>query len=82
MKPDIQFGRLFGIQVGLQYSWLLIALLIVMSLVGQFTATRPEWGQTVIWTVSLFTALLFFASLLAHEMSHALVARSRGVNAG
>src|SRR5207244_1099989 len=80
MKPDIRFGRIFGIEVGLHYSWLLIALLIVMSLVGQFTATRAQWGQPVIWTISLFTAMLFFASLLAHEMSHALVARSRGIS--
>src|SRR5438477_2844709 len=80
MKPDIRLGRIFGIEVGLNYSWLLIALLIVMSLVEQFTATRSHWGQRVIWAISLFTAILFFASLLAHEMSHALVARSRGIS--
>ena len=79
MRPNIRLGRIFGIEVGLHYSWFLIALLIVMSLVGQFTANHPEWGQGVIWAVSIVTAILFFAALLAHEMSHALMARSHGL---
>lgn len=80
MKPNIRFGRLFGIEVGLHYSWFLIALLIVMSLVAQFTETHSEWGQPAIWAISIITAMLFFAALVAHEMSHALVARSRGIS--
>lgn len=80
MRPNITFGRIFGIEVGLHYSWFLIALLIVMSLVGQFTATHKEWGEGVIWAISVVTAILFFAALLAHEMSHALVARSHGLS--
>src|SRR4029077_15334049 len=79
MKSSIRLGRIFGIEIGLHYSWFLIALLITMSLGGQFHGNHPEWGQNVIWAVSILTALLFFAALLAHEMSHALVARSRGL---
>jgi Zn-dependent protease/predicted transcriptional regulator len=79
MKSSIPLGRVFGIQVGLHYSWFLIALLITMSLSAQFQATHSDWGPAVIWTTSLLTALLFFAALLAHELSHALVARSRGL---
>src|SRR5690348_728734 len=78
MRPNITFGRIFGIEVGLHYSWFLIALLIVMSLVSQFTATHKEWGEGIIWAMSVVTAILFFAALLAHEMSHALVARAHG----
>ena len=80
MRPDIRFGRIFGIEVGLHYSWFLIALLIVMSLGSQFTANHPEWGQGVIWAISIVTAMFFFAALLAHEMSHALMARSHGLS--
>ena len=80
MRPNITFGRLFGIEIGLHYSWFLIALLIVLSLTGQFSATHKEWGLGIIWSISILTALLFFAALLAHEMSHALVARSRGIS--
>ena len=75
MKSSIPLGRVFGIEVGLHYSWFLIALLITMSLSAQFQESHPEWGPGVIWTTALLTALLFFAALLAHELSHALVAR-------
>ncbi len=79
MRSSIRLGRLFGIEVGLHYSWFLIALLITMSLGSQFQASHKEWGANVIWALSILTSLLFFVTLLAHEMSHALVARSRGI---
>jgi Zn-dependent protease/predicted transcriptional regulator len=79
MKSSIPLGRLFGIEVGLHYSWFLIALLITMSLSAQFQESHAEWGPGVIWTTALLTALLFFAALLTHELSHALVAKSRGL---
>ena len=79
MRSNIRLGRFFGIEVGLHYSWFIIALLITMSLASQFQTANSQWGAAVIWTVSLVTALLFFAALLAHEMSHALVARAHGL---
>jgi|HubBroStandDraft_6_1064221.scaffolds.fasta_scaffold46960_1 Zn-dependent protease/predicted transcriptional regulator len=79
MRSSIRLGRFFGIDVGLHYSWFLIALLITMSLTAQFHQSHPGWSDTVVWATSLMTALLFFAALLAHEMSHALVARSHGL---
>jgi len=79
MRSSIRLGKLFGIEIGLHYSWFLIALLITMSLGSQFQASHAEWGTNVIWALSVLTALLFFITLLAHEMSHALVARGRGL---
>jgi len=79
MRSSIRLGRIFGIEIGLHYSWFLIALLITMSLGSQFQASHAEWGSNVIWALSALTALLFFVTLLAHEMSHALVARARGL---
>jgi Zn-dependent protease/CBS domain-containing protein len=79
VKSSIRLGRWFGIEVGLHYSWFLIALLIVMSLAGQFQHSHSEWGTGTIWALSILTALLFFAALLAHELSHALVARAHGL---
>ena len=79
MRSTIRLGKLFGIEIGLHYSWFLIALLITMSLGSQFQQSHPEWGSNVIWSLSILTALLFFVALLAHEMSHALVARARGL---
>jgi len=79
MRSSIRLGKLFGIEIGLHYSWFLIALLITMSLGSQFQASRPEWGSTIIWALSALTAILFFVTLVAHEMSHAMMARARGL---
>jgi len=79
MRSSIRLGRLFGIEVGLHYSWFLIALLITMSLTAQFHQNHTDWSEGIVWATSVLTALLFFAALLAHEMSHALVARSHGL---
>ena len=80
MKPHFTFGRIFGVEVGLHYSWFLIALLITLSLSDRFHAINSAWGPIVIWATSLLTAGLFFATLLAHELSHALVARASGIS--
>src|SRR5207244_10286474 len=66
-------------QIGLHYSWLLIAVLVVLSLAGQFAATNPQWGPTMIWAISILTALLFFAAIVVHELSHATIAKLRGL---
>lgn len=79
MHSQIKLGRIFGIRVGLHYSWFLIALLIVFSLVGSYRTNHPDWSFSFIVMLSLATAFLFFVSLLLHELSHSLVARSDGL---
>jgi Zn-dependent protease/predicted transcriptional regulator len=79
MESQIKLGRIFGVEIGLHYSWLIIALLIAFSLAGHFGAAHPDWGRGVIWSMAIITALLFFAAIVAHELSHALVARRRGL---
>jgi Zn-dependent protease len=79
MQAQIKLGRIFGVRIGLHYSWFIIAALIALSLVGHFQATNPAWGLGAIWALSLITAVLFFASIIAHELSHAAVARARGL---
>ena len=44
MKAQIKLGRIFGIEIGLHYSWFIIALLITLSLVGQFHEFNLQWG--------------------------------------
>jgi hypothetical protein len=44
----VTLGRIFGVEVGFHYSWLIIAFLIVLSLVGHFQAAHPEWGRAAI----------------------------------
>ena len=80
MKPSITLGRLFGVDIGLHYSWFIIALLITLSLAGHFGATDPNWSRAIVWASAVITAVLFFVSIVLHELSHALVARARGVS--
>jgi Zn-dependent protease/predicted transcriptional regulator len=79
MRAQIQLGRIFGIPIGLHYSWLIIALLIVLSLAGYFRSTNPEWSGGVIWALAIVAAVLFFAAIIAHELTHAVVAKARGL---
>jgi hypothetical protein len=58
MKAQIKLFRVFGIQIGLNYSWLLIAVLVVLSLGSQFAATNPQWGTNVIWAVAISDSLI------------------------
>lgn len=76
MRSQIHLGSVFGIKIGLHYSWFIIALLIVFSLSSQFHASNPQWGDGVILSMSIATAILFFVSLLLHELAHSLVATS------
>lgn len=77
MRTHISLGRVFGIEVGLHYSWFLIAALIVFSLGGYFRTINPGWSSAVVWSLAALTGLLFFVSLVLHELSHSLVARAR-----
>lgn len=79
MKPQIKLGRVFGVEIGLHYSWFLIALLITFSLEDQFQLNNPLWSASLRWGLALVTAVLFFISIVAHELSHALVAKARGL---
>ena len=79
MKAQVKLGRIAGISVGLHYSWFIIALLIALSLVQRFRAVAPQWSITVVWLAAVVTSLLFFATLLLHELAHSLLAKARGL---
>jgi Zn-dependent protease len=74
-----RLGRLFGIDIVADWSLLIIFALIAVNLgVGLFPAWHPDWGPGMAWSVALLAAVLFFASIVVHELSHALVARRSG----
>jgi Zn-dependent protease/CBS domain-containing protein len=79
LRAQIRLGRIAGIEVGLHYSWFIIAVLITFSLVGHFHAVNPEWDKGVIWSAAVVTAVLFFATMLLHELAHSVVAKARGL---
>jgi Zn-dependent protease len=73
-------GSIAGIRIALHPSWLVIAFLVTYSLaVGDLPDRFPGWEQPLYWIVGGAVAAFFFASVLAHELSHALVARRFGI---
>src|SRR5438445_13740337 len=75
ISPGLRIGRILGIPIYVHPSWMIIFVLITMSLAMQFTQEHPQWTSTQHWTVGVATSLLFFASVLFHELAHSMVAR-------
>ena len=80
MSGSISLGRLAGIPVNLHYTWFIIFALVTVSLsLGVFPQQYPEWSAALKWGVGGITSVFFFASVVAHELTHSLVSRSFGV---
>jgi len=79
MRSGIHIGKIFGIKINIDWSWFLIFALISWSLASTFGLAHPDWGKALQWGVAVSAALLFFSSILAHELAHAVVARYMGV---
>ncbi len=80
MGKSIRIGRIAGIEIGLHPSWFVIALLVTYSFAaGELPTSYPDWQPALYWVVGATISLLFFGSVLAHELSHALVARRFGL---
>ncbi len=72
----IQLGRVFGIRIGVDYSWFIVLFLIIWNLSGYYDDVTPGSDAFVLAVVS---ALLFFLSILLHELGHAVVALRNGI---
>lgn len=79
LRGTLKLGRIFGIQIGLHISWFIIAALLTMSLAAHLYSVNPGWAPALIWSSAAAAALAFFAALVLHELSHAVVAGARGV---
>ena len=79
MRRGIRIARIFGINIHIDWSWLLIALLITWNLSAVFSSTHPDWGTGLTWGIAIIAAILFFSSVLVHELAHSLVAKARGI---
>jgi Zn-dependent protease len=75
----IDLFRLSGVTVAIDYSWLVIFALVLWGLsAGYFPDQYPGFDGSSYWMVGLIASLLFFASVLIHELSHAWVANRLG----
>src|SRR5690625_2693985 len=80
MKESIRLGRIAGVPVGLNWSVLVIFVLISGGLaVGRFPLLVPDLPTSAYVAAGLTAGVLFFLSLLAHELAHAVVAQRNGV---
>lgn len=80
MKSSFQLVKIRGIPIGINYSWFAIFLLVTATLAQYlFPEFYPGWSTPAYWIVGLFSSLLFFASLIVHELAHSFVAVRRGI---
>ncbi|MBW2040180.1 MAG: site-2 protease family protein [Deltaproteobacteria bacterium] len=79
MRTSWRIFEIFGIEIRIDSSWIIIFGLITWALAGHyFPSQYPRWPHWQYWLVGIATSLLLFASVLAHELTHSLVARSKG----
>ncbi|NDJ76344.1 MAG: CBS domain-containing protein [Chloroflexi bacterium] len=75
MESNIKLGRIWGVPIGLHSSWFLIFGLVTFSLaVGYFPVEYADLPPGAYWLLGVLTAVLFFGSVLAHELGHVRVA--------
>ena len=70
----LRIGRVFGIPIYVHPSWFVIFALITFSLATQFTQQHPSWTHAQHWSLGILTSLLFFGSVVFHELAHSAVA--------
>jgi Zn-dependent protease len=79
-RSGIKVARLFGIDIYVDWSWLFIFLLVTWNLASSvFPSLHKDWSPALNWGLGLLASLLFFMSVLAHELAHSLVAVARGL---
>ena len=71
----IRIGRILGIPIYIDLSWIIIFGLITYLISNQFAQLNPQWTITQLGILGAATSLLFFGSVLFHELSHSVVAQ-------
>jgi Zn-dependent protease len=80
MAGTVRIGRILGVPVGVHWSLLGIGLLLTLTMAtGNLPVAHPGHDSWVYWTVGAATTAAFFATVLAHEIGHAVAARRYGV---
>ena len=79
MDSSIRLGKIFGIPIGVNYSWIFVFILFIFLLARQFSQEPLGWDAPQAWAIAFVTTVLFFLSVLAHELSHSLLAVRKGI---
>jgi Zn-dependent protease/predicted transcriptional regulator len=78
-RSVLLLGHFRGIRIEIHISWVIIFTLFLVSMTAGLQQQYPDWSLPVAIGTALITALTFFASIVAHELGHSLVAIRRGV---
>lgn len=80
IRNALRLGRVWGIEIGVDWSWFVVFALVTWTLSAYiFPIENPHWSPSVYWLTGVLTSLLFFASVLAHELGHSRVALRTGL---
>ena len=79
MGASFRIGRVLGIPIEINASWGIVFLLLTFLLAQQFGESRLGWPIVQRWTVAMAMTILFFLSVLAHELSHSVLAKRQGI---
>jgi Zn-dependent protease/CBS domain-containing protein len=80
LQGRLKIAEVWGIPIRVHVSWLLVFGLVTWSLAaGYFPGEYPGWAALTYWAVGAITALVFFASILVHELGHSWVALRNGI---
>jgi len=74
-----RLGTIAGIRIGVHYTWFIIFFLLVTTLYQSFRMEYGDWSTTTAVLAASITTLLFFASIVLHELGHSIVALYRGI---
>ena len=80
MNGSLRVGKIAGIDFSIHYSWLVVFALFSWILADSILPSRyGGWSSATYWSMGVVGALLLFASVVVHELAHALTARSLGL---
>jgi len=80
INGGIPLGSILGIKIRLHYSWFIVFGLITWALAASyFPSEYPHWSEATYWGIGLATSLLFFLSVLVHELAHSVIAQRAGI---
>ncbi|MFC1978825.1 site-2 protease family protein [Chloroflexota bacterium] len=84
MKGSLKIGRIFGIPIYINYTWLIIFAVITIVLATSYfpnyaANSLSSWSTITSWALGICTSILFFASLLVHELAHSYICIKKGI---
>jgi Zn-dependent protease/CBS domain-containing protein len=80
LRSSVKLGSVFGVPIGLNFSWFLTFGFVVLTLaVRVYPDVFPNSSTWLYWLMGVVSGVLFFASILTHEMAHSLIAKAYGI---